>query len=262
MAMPGQDNRDRRGSRPRASWTGRTLLSRDAQSEYDASTYGERIADVYDTWPTVPANAEAIVARLAALAGGGPVLELGIGTGRIALPLAARGLEVHGIDASPAMVAKLRAKPGGDRISVTMGDFGEVPAPGRFALIFVVFNTFFGLPTQEGQVRCFAAVSEHLTGDGVFVLEPSSPTPPLRARHNAWALHVGAGVDMEASIPTPCAASCVPQRRLTEAGTRTTPLRSATPGPPEPTSWPRPAGPSSGPVGRAGTWHPSTPRRQ
>jgi 2-polyprenyl-3-methyl-5-hydroxy-6-metoxy-1,4-benzoquinol methylase len=86
-------------------------------SEYDASTYGEHIADVYDAWPTVPANAAAIVERLAALADRGPVLELGIGTGRIALPLAARGLDVHGIDASPAMVAKLRAKPGGGTAS-------------------------------------------------------------------------------------------------------------------------------------------------
>src|SRR5262245_60425549 len=118
-------------------------------AEYDASSYGEHIADVYDEWPTVPGNAEAIAERLAGLARPGPALELGIGTGRIALPLAARGVAVHGIDASPTMVAKLRAKPGGDRIPVTMGDFGEVPVPGRFPLIFVVFNTFFALSTQE-----------------------------------------------------------------------------------------------------------------
>jgi SAM-dependent methyltransferase len=195
-------------------------------SEYDASTYGERIADVYDTWPTVPANAEAIVARLAALAGAGPVLELGIGTGRIALPLAARGLEVHGIDASPAMVARLRAKPGGDRIPVTVGDFGEVPAPGRFALIFAVFNTFFGLPTQDAQVRCFAAVSEHLTGDGVFVLEAFVPDVARFDRGSRLGVtDVGANVTLETSIHDPVAQR-VRSRHvvLSEAGTRIYPV--------------------------------------
>ena len=89
------------------------------------------------------------VAMLAELAGMGPVLELGIGTGRLALPLAARGLAVHGIDASEAMVAKLRAKPSGERIPVAIGDFADVPVDGRFTPIFVAFNTFFGLLSQE-----------------------------------------------------------------------------------------------------------------
>jgi SAM-dependent methyltransferase len=195
-------------------------------SEHDASTYGERIAPVYDAWPTVPANAEAIVECLAALAGRGPVLELGIGTGRIALPLAARGLEVHGIDASPAMVAKLRAKPGGDRIPVTMGDFGEVPVPGRFTLIFVVFNTFFGLWTQDAQVRCFAAVSAHLTGDGVFVLEAFVPDVSRFERgQRLGVLDVGAAVTLDASIHDPVAQR-VRSRHivLSEAGTRIYPV--------------------------------------
>lgn len=143
--------------------------------DYDASTYGERMAAVYDQWPRVPKNADAVVAFLAGLAGRGPVLELGIGTGRIALPLSQRGLEVHGIDASPSMVARLKAKPGGDRIRITIGDFATVPVEGRFSLVFVVFNTFFGLLTQEDQVGCFEAVARHLTEDGLFVMEGFVP---------------------------------------------------------------------------------------
>lgn len=142
---------------------------------YGASTYGERIADLYDEWPSVPKNTEAVVAFLAAIAENGPILELGIGTGRIALPLAQRGFKVHGIDASPAMVTKLRAKPGGDRIPVVIRNFAEMAIEGRFSLIFVVYNTFFGLLSQDDQVRCFAGVSEHLTDNGVFVVEAFVP---------------------------------------------------------------------------------------
>lgn len=143
--------------------------------EYDASTYGERMAEVYDQWVRVPKNADAVVAFLAGLAGRGPVLELGIGTGRIALPLSQRGVELHGIDASPSMVAKLKAKPGGDRIRITIGDFATVPVEGRFSLVFVVFNTFFGLLTQEDQIGCFEAVARHLVDDGLFVIEAFVP---------------------------------------------------------------------------------------
>jgi SAM-dependent methyltransferase len=142
---------------------------------YDITTYGERMAEVYDQWPGLPQNAEAVVACLARLAGRGPVLELGIGTGRIALPLAQHGLDVHGIDASPAMVAQLRAKPGGERIPVTIGNFADMAVEGRFALIFVVFNTFFGLLSQDDQVRCFLRVAQHLMDDGVFVIEAFVP---------------------------------------------------------------------------------------
>jgi len=147
----------------------------DAGPPYDVSTYGERIADVYDSWPRLPTNTERAVEFLAAAAGGGPILELGIGTGRIALPLLQRGFTVSGIDVSPAMVGKLRAKPGGDRIAVTMGDFADVPIAGRFSLIFVAFNTFFGLLSQDAQLRCFAAVAERLADGGVFVIEAFVP---------------------------------------------------------------------------------------
>src|SRR5215468_7486221 len=104
-------------------------------------------------------TSERAVEFLAAAAGRGPILELGVGTGRLALPLVQRGFVVHGIDASPAMVARLRAKPGGDRVTITMGDFADLAVAGRFSLIFVAFNTFFGLLTQEAQIRCFAGIA-------------------------------------------------------------------------------------------------------
>ncbi len=103
------------------------------------------------------------------------MLELAIGTGRLALPLVERGLEVHGIDASERMVEKLRAKPGGDAIPVTMGDFADVGVEGEYRLIFIAFNTLFALLTQDDQLRCFANAAEHLTDDGLFVVEAFRP---------------------------------------------------------------------------------------
>ncbi len=91
------------------------------------------------------------------------------------MPLAAQGIEVHGLDASPAMVAKLRAKPGGERIPVTIGDFAAVNVSGEFALVYVVFNTFFALLTQEDQLRCFEQVAAHLAPGGCFLLEVFVP---------------------------------------------------------------------------------------
>ena len=144
--------------------------------EFGPSTYGDKVAEVYDEHTAyLGLDTEGAVERLAELAVGGPVLELAIGTGRLALPLAERGLEVHGIDASEAMVAKLREKPGGEEIPVTMGDFADVGVEGRYPLIFVGFNTFFALLSQEAQVRCFANVAAHLTDDGLFVLEAFFP---------------------------------------------------------------------------------------
>ena len=144
---------------------------------YDASTYGERFADVYDEWYGDVSDAAATVAVLAELAEGGSVLELGVGTGRLALPLAARGLDVHGVDASPAMVERLRAKPGGGAVHVTLGDFADVDVdvPGGFALAFVAFNTLFNLTTAEAQQRCFTNVAGRLRPGGAFVLEAFVP---------------------------------------------------------------------------------------
>jgi SAM-dependent methyltransferase len=150
---------------------------------YDASTYGDRFAEVYDDWYGDLTDAEACadsVAQLAASAGGGPVLELGIGSGRLALPLVERGLEVHGLDASSAMVERLRAKPGGDRVTVTFGDMAELPLvdPPPFAVVLVAFNTFFNLATEEAQRRCLARVAEVLAPQGALVLEAFVPDAP------------------------------------------------------------------------------------
>lgn len=118
---------------------------------------------------------EAAVAFLADLAGDGPALELAIGTGRIAVPLAARGVRVDGIDLSEPMIAQLRTRPGGENIPVTVGDFAGVPVEGTYRLIYVVFNTMFNLLTQEDQVRCFQNVAAHLESGGAFVIEAGSP---------------------------------------------------------------------------------------
>lgn len=144
---------------------------------YDAATYGDRIADAYDELFGGAFDLAGTVDLLAELAGDGPALELGIGTGRVALPLVARGVEVHGIDASAAMVARLRAKPGGDRIPVTIGNFVDLPVAGRYALVYIPFNTFFALLTQEEQVRCFASVAAHLTDGGRFLIDAFVPDP-------------------------------------------------------------------------------------
>ena len=112
---------------------------------------------------------------LANLAGDGPALEFAVGTGRIALPLAARGVRVHGIELSPDMVEQLRAKSGGVDIDVTMGDMSTTTVSGRYPLVYLVFNTIFNLLTQDDQVRCFENAARHLTDDGAFVVEAAVP---------------------------------------------------------------------------------------
>lgn len=146
-------------------------------TEYDAATYGDRMAEVYDEWLGLPGGTDDEAAFLADLAGAGPALELGIGTGRVALPLAQAGVDVSGIDASEAMAERLRAKPGGEDIPVSIGDFADVGVEGDFALVFVVFNTFFGLLSQEEQARCFANVARRLREGGAFVIEAFVPDP-------------------------------------------------------------------------------------
>ena len=121
-------------------------------NKYEAATYGDRIANVYDDWYE-RLDPEAAVEFLARFAESGPVLELGIGSGRVAIPLLERGVEVWGIDASKEMVARLRSKPQGAGVPVTIGNFADVNVDGKFSLIFVMFNTFFKLPTQDDQVR-------------------------------------------------------------------------------------------------------------
>jgi SAM-dependent methyltransferase len=147
-------------------------------------SFGEDVAGRYRD--ASRGDETAAVAFLHALAGGGPALELAIGAGRIALPLAAEGLRVDGVDISPAMVAQLRAKPGGDGIAVTIGDFADVPVPGVYRLIYVVWNSLFNLLTQDDQVRCFENVAAHLTDNGSFVVEAGSPAVLYGMRNDQY----------------------------------------------------------------------------
>jgi SAM-dependent methyltransferase len=140
---------------------------------YDAATYGERVAETYDEWYS--SIDEAAIDTLAELARGGPALELGIGTGRIALPLAQRGLPVSGVELSPDMVAQLRMKPGGSEIPVALGDMAATRVDGSFALVYLVRNTILNLTTQEAQVACFANAAAHLEPGGCFVVEVVVP---------------------------------------------------------------------------------------
>ena len=147
-------------------------------------SFGDDEAARYDTEKR--GDEDAAVAFLEELASPGPALELAIGTGRIALPLAARGIRVDGIDLSQAMVDQLRKKPGGTELAITMGDFAEVPVTGEYKLIYVVFNTLFNLLTQDDQVRCFENVAEHLTEDGSFVIEAGSPAELFRLLNDQY----------------------------------------------------------------------------
>jgi len=135
-----------------------------------AKRYDATSADMFD-----PAVLDPAVSFLADLARGGAALELGIGTGRIALPLSLRGVRVHGIDLSPAMVARLRAKRGADQIGVTIGDFATTRVDGTFRLAYLVYNTIMNLTTQDEQVECFRTVAAHLEVGGCFVIEVGVP---------------------------------------------------------------------------------------
>lgn len=153
---------------------------------YDpAMTFDAAAAARYDELH-VRGDEAATVDFLERLARGGRALELAIGTGRIALPLAARGVAVSGVDFSRPMVERLRAKPGGDRIDVTIGDFADVAVEGRFRLVYVVFNTLFNLLTQDAQVRCFKNVAEHLDESGAFVVEAFVPSWLHRLRDQQY----------------------------------------------------------------------------
>jgi len=145
-------------------------MPEDYFGEAVAARYDESSADMFE-----PAVVDPVVDFLAELAGEGAALELGIGTGRIALPLARRGVRVRGIDLSEAMVARLRAKPGAERIGVTIGDFATTRVEGTFRLAYLVFNTIMNLTTQDAQVACFENVAAHLASGGSFVIEVGVP---------------------------------------------------------------------------------------
>lgn len=148
-------------------------------------SFDEATAQTYDEL-AVRGDETATVDFLAELARGGPVLELAIGTGRIALPLAARGLRVEGIDFAPAMLEQLLHKPGGDQIRTTLGNFAEVPVTGTYRLIYLIFNTLFNLLTQDEQVRCFQNAAGHLAQDGFFVVEAGTPAEWYGLRNNQY----------------------------------------------------------------------------
>ena len=140
--------------------------------------FGERVAARYDESHSdmfEPAAIDPVIDFLTDLAGDGHALEFGVGTGRIALPLARRGVRVHGIDLSEAMVARLRAKPGANDIDVTIGDFATTTVEGTFSLAYLVFNTIGNLTTQDEQIACFQNVARHLESGGCFVIEVGVP---------------------------------------------------------------------------------------
>jgi len=140
--------------------------------------FDDRIARTYEAkWPEVfdPAVVDPAVEFLVGLAGTGIALELGVGTGRIALPLSRRGIRVHGIELSPAMVEQLRAKPDADDIGVTIGDFATAHVDETFSLAYLVRNTIMNLTTQDEQVACFRNVAAHLDPGGCFVIEVMVP---------------------------------------------------------------------------------------
>ncbi len=137
-------------------------------------------AEDYDeliNYASLPPETEAEVAGLARLARGGRVLELGVGTGRVAIPLAFKGLEVHGIELDPAVAQQLRRKTGGEQVHLHLGDMAEVDVEGSFDLVYAVFGTFFALLTQDAQVRCLHNVAARLAPGGRFVIEALMPQP-------------------------------------------------------------------------------------
>jgi SAM-dependent methyltransferase len=161
---------------------------------HDDGYFDERVAATYDddtAAEATPETLDATVDFLVERAAGGPALEFAVGTGRVALPLAARGVPVHGIELSQAMVAKLRAKPGGDAIGVTIGDIAWATVDGSFSLVFLVFNTIMNLTTQAEQVACFRNAAAHLRPGGCFVIEVM--VPELRRLPPGETFHVFSG---------------------------------------------------------------------
>ena len=193
---------------------------------HQENSYGERIAGIYDDLYSKYEEAE--ITTLHELAQGGRALELGIGTGRIALPLQRMGVEVHGIDASDAMVSKMRTKPGGESIPVALGNFADVPVDGDYALIYVLFNTFYALLTQEEQIRCFQNVCNHLGSTGVFAIEAFVPDLTRYQGDQAIrVIHIGANeVRIDASQLDPESQQITSQHiLLSEQGIRLYPVK-------------------------------------
>jgi SAM-dependent methyltransferase len=193
---------------------------------FNASTFGELNADDYDELHD-PGTTGATVRLVSELAGDGSILELAIGTGRIALPLAQAGHRVSGIEGSPEMVAKLREKPGSDAIDIAVGDFADVDIKGPFDHVFLVFNTLFNLQNQEDQIRCFQNVARRLTDGGTFLVETF--VPDLSGFSDDQRVQTKrvdkSSVWLEAALHDPVRQLIEFQRiRITESGTRLVPL--------------------------------------
>ena len=194
---------------------------------FSPETFGQLNADDYDEWQD-PGTTEQSVALICELAGGGRVLELAIGTGRLALPLAEAGLDISGIDASPEMIAKLRQKPGGPALEVMLGDFAEVGVEGRFDHVFLAFNTLFNLQTQDEQLRCFRNVAARLAPDGSFLIDAFVPDfAAFTENQSVKTRHVGRDMAMIEAVQHDRAAQILEFQRMwfASGGTRLVPLR-------------------------------------
>ncbi len=159
----------------------------------DPVSYGVQLADDYDAIYGGAFDTEGAVDRLVDLAAGGRVLEFGVGTGRIAIPLAERGLDVWGIDGSPDMLKRLQDKPGGEKVTPICGDFATSTADGKFDLVLLLVNTIYAMPTQEDQITCFANAAHHLAPGGRFVIEAWVPDPPRGEDLRLKARRLGGG---------------------------------------------------------------------
>lgn len=148
----------------------------------DPGLYGARLADDYDAIYGGVFDTAGAVERLTVLARGGRVLEFGVGTGRIAVPLAEQSLDVWGVDGSQAMLDRLAAKPGGTRVTTVCGDFAQTEVPGQFSLVLLLVNTIYAMVDQDAQVACFANAARHLQPGGLFVIEAWVPDPPRGER--------------------------------------------------------------------------------
>lgn len=206
---------------------------------FEASTYGDRWAVGYDEWVDERLGTDATdaaVGALTELAGPGPVLEFAIGSGRLAVPLAARDIEVHGIEVSAAMVEQLRAKPGADAIRVIMGDMAAVEVGGRYPLIYLAYSTLFALTSQDQQLRCFRNAARHLLPGGRFVVEAFVPDPS-RFRLGGATLVRSVGLDsvrLEASQHDPVGQRITSQHVvISEHGTELLPMHLRYAWPPE-----------------------------
>lgn len=198
----------------------------------EKTCYGDKIADSYDErYPSVnPAQID----FLAKESGSGPVLELGIGTGRVAIPLKKKGIDIHGIEISQKMVDVLHEKPLGKEIPVTVSDFVEIPNSTKFSLIFSVFNSFFGLTSREEQIKGFQSISDSLLPSGRFIMDGIIPDYSSFSKNQAFSVVsvTSTAVELSASMTDPVSQVTISQKiEITEDGIKLIPteMRHALP---------------------------------